>query len=144
MSATLNQVLLALAGAFLWGLADIVTKKLLSSGVSNSTIVFFNSLVALLVAFPLFARAFPAEQVKGSLLLFLLLNGLLIVAGLFLFYLAVERGHVAVASAVMSTKILWTLLLSFVVLKASLSPLSVAGIALIFAGLVLINAGGGK
>ena len=50
------QVLLALAGAFLWGLADIVTKKLLSSGVSNSSLVLFNSIVALAVATPLFLR----------------------------------------------------------------------------------------
>ena len=139
-----NYILLALCGALFWGLADIVTKKLLSSGVSNSTIVFFNSLVALLVAFPLFVRAFSTEQVKGSALFFLLLNGILVVAGLYLFYLAVEKGHVAVASAVMSTKILWTLLFSYLILKAPLSPLSVMGIVFVFAGLVLINAGGGK
>ena len=131
------MIFLAFLGAVFWGMADIVTKKLLNNGVSNTTIVLFNSLIALVVVLPFFFR--ESGQVRDLPLLFL--NGLLIVGGLILFYMAVQRGHVAIASAVMSTKVLWTLLFSFLILKSSLSPVSVAGIVLIFAGLVLVNVG---
>ena len=66
-----EYIFYALAGAFFWGLADIVTKKLLSLGVSSSSLVFFNSLIALVVALPLFLREFSSEQVRMLPLLLL-------------------------------------------------------------------------
>ena len=133
-----EYVLYALVGAVLWGLADIVTKKLLSSGVSNTAIVFANSLIALVVVVPFFFR--EISQLKEIPLL--ILNGLFIVGGLILFYIAISKGHVAVASAVMSTKVLWTLVFSILILRDSPSPVSVAGVVLIVSGLILLNLGG--
>ncbi len=140
-----EYILYALCGAFFWGMADIVTKKLLSYGIPNYLIVLGNSLIALVAVSPLIWKFVPAEHVKSAPVLSLLvLNGLLIVAGLFLFYLSVQKGHVAVASAVMSTKILWTLLFSIAVLRSPINAFSVVGILLIAGGLVLLNFGGSK
>ncbi len=133
----MNAVAFALGGAILWGIADIVTKKLLDKGVSSPTIIFANSLVALLLVLPYLVKG--GDQIKEIPLL--VLNGLLIVGGIILFYLSAKNGHIAVASAVTSSKVLWTLLFSFLILKSSLSPVSVIGIVLIFTGLVLVNVG---
>lgn len=132
----MSYVLLALFGAFLWGLADITTKTLLAQGISPVLIAFVNSGLGVFVLFLMID--FSSSLTSKSLVL-LFVNGILVLAGLLLFYKAVQIGKVSVASAIMSSKILWTTIFALFFLRESLSIKELAGIGFILLGLLLLQ-----
>lgn len=132
----MSYVLLALFGAFLWGLADITTKTLLAQGISPVLIAFINSVVGVFVLVLLID---PPPSLTSKSLILLFVNGILILAGLLLFYKAVKMGKVSVSSAVMSSKILWTTAFAILFLRESLSIKELAGIGFILLGLLLLQ-----
>lgn len=132
----MSYILLALFGAFLWGLADITTKTLLAQGISPVLIAFVNSGLGVFVLFLMID--FSSSLTSKSLVL-LFVNGILVLAGLLLFYKAVQIGKVSVASAVMSSKILWTTIFALFFLRESLSIKELAGIGFILLGLLLLQ-----
>lgn len=123
-------------GAFLWGLADITTKTLLAQGISPVLIAFVNSVVSVFILFLLID--FSSSLTSKSLVL-LFVNGILVLAGLLLFYKAVQIGKVSVASAVMSSKILWTTIFALFFLREGLSIRELAGIGFLLLGLLLLQ-----
>lgn len=132
----MSYILLALFGAFLWGLADITTKTLLAQGISPVLIAFVNSGLGVFVLFLMID--FSSSLTSKSLVL-LFVNGILVLAGLLLFYKAVQIGKVSVASAIMSSKILWTTIFALFFLRESLSIKELAGIGFILLGLLLLQ-----
>ena len=132
----MSYILLAFFGAFLWGLADITTKTLLAQGISPVLIAFVNSVVSVFILFLMID--FSSSLTSKSLVL-LFVNGILVLAGLLLFYKAVQIGKVSVASAVMSSKILWTTIFALFFLREGLSIRELAGIGFILLGLLLLQ-----
>ncbi|MEM5854187.1 MAG: EamA family transporter [Candidatus Aenigmatarchaeota archaeon] len=62
--------------------------------------------------------------------------------GLILFYKSAKTGKISIASAIMSTKIMWTMILASVILEEKLSIKEITGIILILTGIILIQKGG--
>lgn len=135
-----NYIILALAGAILWSLADITTKHLLKNQVSLYWIILVNNLIGLAIV-SFFINQNTLEINKKNIAL-LITNSILIVTGLILFYKSATAGKISIASAIMSTKIMWTMILASAILEEKLSIKEIAGILLILTGIILIQKGG--
>lgn len=141
-------IVLAIMGAILWGIADIITKHLLKQQINLFVIILANNLISLIiVSFIVIVFNRKNEINVESLfnynekasILFLVVNGILITLGLILFYKAIELGKVSIASTLMSTKIIWTLLFSIAILGERLTYKEFIGIIFIFIGVLMIK-----
>lgn len=141
-------IVLAIMGAILWGIADIITKHLLKQQINLFVIILANNLISLIiVSFIVIVFNRKNEINVESLfnynekasILFLVVNGILITFGLILFYKAIELGKVSIASTLMSTKIIWTLLFSIAILGERLTYKEFIGIIFIFIGVLMIK-----
>ena len=124
--------------AIMWGVGDITTKILVKEGVSSSMILFANAVISILVALP-FLRISEFQSLSPKITALLIINGLLIMVGVGIFYFALKKMHIATALAIGSSKIVWAMLIAVFFLKDTLSLSSVVGVVSVFIGLLLIQ-----
>lgn len=135
-------------GAILWGIADIITKHLLKQQINLFVIILANNLISLIIVSFIVVVFNRRNEInveslfnynEKASILFLFVNGILITFGLILFYKAIELGKVSIASTLMSTKIIWTLLFSITILGERLTYKEFIGIIFIFIGVLMIK-----
>lgn len=133
-------VIFALLASIVWGSAPILFKLGLKGNVSNFLALMIHNFTAFAVASLAFLLSRERFYVSLNELLAIALGGFLSgFLGLLLFFEAVKRGHVSVASPIASTSPLWTTLFAYLLLGEPINITKALGIALAVTGIVLIS-----
>lgn len=131
-------VIFALLCAFAWAFWGICGKLSANHGVPPTTLAFLSSCASFVVIVGSYAwQRFPtAPTVTGSF--FALLSGLCGAIGLLFFAMAIKRGDAALIVTLSAIYPVFTVILSPLILRETISLTHAAGVLLVTLGVVLV------
>lgn len=129
--------------AFLWGIKSVLNKYAIASGMGPSDLMTYMLVAATVLFLSSFAVAAPRGNIftRRSVSLALASGILGFPAGELLYLKAIELERVTALTPLMSTTILFGFILSVVMVKEKPTMRAIAGMALVFAGMVAAACG---
>ena len=135
-------ILLSLVTAFCWGASPVIYKHLLGN-ITQSTLIVASALVYCLLALGYFLL--HKERVltdiasqNSKVFLWLIVANVFVFVGQLIYVHCLHREKSYIVSAITYTSPLFTLLLSYYLLKEGVSMSAIAGIIFIVAGVILL------
>jgi drug/metabolite transporter (DMT)-like permease len=136
MSETVTAILLGLASAIGWGVADFWAAKVSRTLGAMTAMLYVDFLGVVLFAAYYFAFLHPHVRLQGSGLEFAMLGGLFITIAAILFYKGLVAGPVSLVSPISAAYPMITTLWALLVFHGRLSLLQLGAIVLIVVGIM--------
>jgi len=137
MDLTLG-ITLALITALFWAIADIISKNLMNNKISKWTVLFIAEFIGSIILFLIVVFTNKLENFLTLPILFVIGLAVLNFIAMSLFFKSVELNKLSIASPIIYSSVVVTVLLSVIFYRETLNLIQIISIAVIIIGIIMV------